>query len=67
MPPGADESEASVRLKYVGVHTDGVDIPELGIVVAHGEIIEVDDAIGKRLATSPDWQVTSRTKKGDEE
>ena len=56
-----------MRLKYVGPHEDGVDIPELGIVVGHGEIIEVDDAIGKRLSTSPDWQVTSRTKKGDEE
>jgi len=54
-----------VRLKYVGVHEDGVDIPELGITVGHGEIIEVDDGIGKRLAESTDWQVTSR-KKGEE-
>jgi hypothetical protein len=51
-----------VRLKYTGPHQDGVDIPELGITVEHGEIIEVDDDVGKRLATSADWQVTSRTK-----
>lgn len=58
-----------MRLKYVGPNTEGVEIPELEAVVAHGEIIEVDDAIGKRLAVSDDWQVTSRTsssKKDDE-
>jgi hypothetical protein len=58
--------EIAMRLKYVGVHQDGVEIPELGIVVAHGEIIEVDDAVGKRLALSDEWQVTSR-KKGEED
>jgi len=57
-----------MRLKYQGVHEDGVEIPELGLVVAHGDIIEVDDAVGKRLAENPDWQVTSRSsKKGDAE
>jgi hypothetical protein len=54
-----------MRLKYVGPHEDGVEIPELGLTVEHGEIIEVDDAVGKRLATSSDWQVTSRTKGDD--
>jgi len=54
-----------MRLKYVGPHTEGVEIPELGITVEHGEIIDVDDTVGKRLAASADWQVTSRTK-GDE-
>ena len=54
-----------MRLKYVGPLTEGVAIPELGLVVEHGEIIEVDEAVGKRLASSADWQVTSRTK-GDE-
>lgn len=61
-----------MRLKYVGTHQDGVEIPELDLVgdsaVKNGDIIEVDDAIGKRLATSSEWQITSRTgKKGDEE
>jgi hypothetical protein len=56
-----------VRLKYVGPHEDGVDIPELGLTVGHGEIVDVDDAIGKRLATSADWQVTSRGKKGEDD
>lgn len=55
-----------MRVKYVGPH-DAVDIPELGITVENGEIIEVDDAVGKRMAASTDWQVTSRTKKGDDE
>lgn len=56
-----------MRLKYVGPHEDGVEIPELGVIVGHGEIIDVEDAVGKRLAASTDWQVTSRTKKGEEE
>lgn len=56
-----------MRLKYVGPHEDGVDIPELGMSVGHGEIIEVDDALGKRLAASTDWQVTSRGKRGADE
>ena len=54
-----------MRLRYNGPHEDGVDIPELGIHVDQGEIIEVDEEMGKRLAGSSDWQVTSRTK-GDE-
>lgn len=54
-----------MRVKYVGPY-DAVDVPELGLVVEQGEIIEVDDAIGKRMAASTDWQVTSR-KKGDDE
>ena len=53
-----------MRLKYLGPF-EAVEIPELGITVAADEIIEVDDTIGKRLALSADWQVTSR-KKGDE-
>ena len=53
-----------MRLKYNGPHENGVEIPELGITVEHGEIIEVDDAVGKRLAANADWQVTSRTEKG---
>ena len=56
-----------MRLKYVGPHQDGVEVPEAGAVVAHGEIIEVTEDLGKRLATSADWQVTSRPKKGEEE
>lgn len=58
-----------MRLKYCGPHEDGVDVPELGRdePVALGEIIEVDDELGKRLARNSDWQVTSRTKKGDDE
>jgi len=61
-----------MRLKYVGPHEDGVDIPELASGdrptghVDHGEIIDVTDEIGKRLSASTDWQVTSRTK-GDKE
>lgn len=55
-----------MRLKYVGVHEDGVEVPEYRAEpVAHGEIIEVDDALGKRLAASSEWQVTSRTGKDD--
>lgn len=55
-----------MRLKYVGVHEDGVEIPELGgLLVAKDEIIDVDDAIGKRLALSAEWQVTSKTTKKD--
>ncbi len=57
-----------MRIKYVGPHTEGVEVPELGRLVPHGEIIEVDDDIGKRMAMSDDWQVTSRTsKKGEDE
>jgi len=63
-----------MRLKYVGPNTEGVEIPELERVgdnaVKHGEIIDVEDDIGKRLAATDDWQVTSRggssKKEGDE-
>lgn len=58
-----------MRVKYIGTHTEGVEVPALGVLVAHGEIVEVDDDIGKGLAANPaEWQVTSRSsKKGDEE
>jgi hypothetical protein len=54
-----------MRVKYVGPY-DAVEVPELGLTIEQGEIVEVDDAIGKRMAASPDWQVTSR-KKGEED
>lgn len=55
-----------MRLKYVGVHQDGVEVPEIRPEpIEHGEIVEVDDALGKRLAASSEWQVTSRTKGDD--
>lgn len=55
-----------MRLKYCGPY-DAVIVPEVrDDPIENGEIIEVDDAIGKRMATSTDWQVTSR-KKGDDE
>jgi hypothetical protein len=54
-----------MRLKYVGPW-DAVEVPELGRTVEQGEIVEVDEAIGKRMAESDLWQVTSRsTKKED--
>lgn len=56
-----------MRLRYTGVHTEGVEIPSLGITVAHGEIIEVPDDVGKTMAESGEWQTTSRGKKGDED
>lgn len=57
-----------MRIKYTGPLTEGVEVPELdGLIVPHNEVIDVDDAIGKRLALSADWQVTSKTtkKEGD--
>lgn len=54
-----------MRVKYVGPNTEGVEVPELDRVVAFEEIIEVDDDLGKRMAKSDDWQVTSRTSKKD--
>lgn len=58
-----------MRLKYIGPNTEGVEIPSLGITVAHGEIIEVDDDVGKSMADTAEWQVTSRGSKkgGDDE
>lgn len=48
-----------MRLRYNGPHHDGVEIPELGLVVAHGETIDVPDDVGRRLAENPDWQPDS--------
>jgi hypothetical protein len=53
-----------MRLKWNGDQT--LIIPEVGMdPVEPGAIVEVDDALGKRLAQNPDWQVTSR-KKGED-
>lgn len=56
-----------MRIKYTGPHEDGVHVPELGRDVAPGEIIDVPDDIGARMAESADWHVTTRGKKGEEE
>lgn len=54
-----------MRVKYVGP-LEAVEVPEIGAVVARDETVEVDDAIGKRMVESADWQATSRsTKKED--
>lgn len=55
-----------MRVKYVGP-LEAVEIPELGgLIVAKDEIVEVDDAIGKRMAESADWQTTSRSSKKED-
>lgn len=56
-----------MKLRYVGPHTEGVEIPSLGITVAHGESIEVDDAIGKTMAETEEWQPVGRAKKGGDD
>lgn len=54
-----------MRLKYTGPF-DAVIVPEVrDEPIENGEIIDVDDATGKRLELSADWTVTSR-KKGDD-
>lgn len=53
-----------MRVKYVGV-LEAVDVPEIGAVVANGETVEVDEAIGKRMVESADWQATRSSKKED--
>lgn len=56
-----------MKVRYVGPHTEGVEIPSLGITVAQGEAIEVDDEVGKAMAETAEWQSVGRAKKGDDE
>lgn len=45
-----------MRLKYLG--DQPVDIPEIGQIVEPGQIIDVTDDIGARMAESAIWQAT---------
>lgn len=46
-----------MRIKYIGRHTGGVEVPALGAFVAHGETVEVDDDLGESLCCQEsEWQ-----------
>ena len=51
-----------MRLKWMG--DQAVVVPELGRddPIEPGEIIEADTALGRRMAKSPMWKITSRDK-----
>lgn len=54
------------QVRYVGPQTDGVEIPSLGLIVAHGETIEVDDEAYTALLEQPDnWQPAKAAAKDD--
>lgn len=54
------------RLRYVGPHTDGVEIPSLGLLVAHGETVDVDEETYTALLEQPDnWQPVKAAAKDD--
>jgi hypothetical protein len=36
-------------IRYIGPHTDGVEVDAIGAAVAHGETIEVADDLGLSL------------------
>lgn len=44
-----------MKLRYVGPF-EAVSIPELGeLVVAQGDVVDVDDTLGRRMAESEVW------------
>ena len=46
-----------MRIKYIGRHSGGVEVPALAAVVAHGETVEVDDDLGASLCRQEsEWQ-----------
>jgi hypothetical protein len=53
-----------VRVK--SLYDQAVDVPGIGIVEP-GEIIDVDSTMGKRMASSAMWRVTSRSKEEEDD
>lgn len=55
-----------MKVKYVGPHTEGVDIADASgfcAYVAHGDEVEVPDAIGRALLEqSGNWQPANPVK-----
>lgn len=50
-----------LKITYVGPHSDGVEVPDLGCIVDRGETIEVDDDVTalNLLDQSDNWQAAS--------
>jgi hypothetical protein len=60
---GAAVAARKHRVRYIGPHTDGVEIPSLGLIVAHGETVEVDEETYTALCEQPDnWQPVKAAK-----
>jgi hypothetical protein len=53
-----------MRFRYQGPH-DAVDIPALGVIVAHGETIEVTGAIAEEFVKRDDWERVDKPKTKD--
>jgi hypothetical protein len=54
-------------VKYVGPHIDGVDVqvsPGQFVTAAHGEPVDLPDAIAKELTATDNWESESPRKKG---
>lgn len=46
-----------MRIKYIGRHSGGVEVPALDTFVAHGETFDVDDDLGESLCRQQsEWQ-----------
>ena len=60
-----------MRIKYIGRHSGGVEVPALDALVGHGETVEVDDELGASLCRQrSEWQpvkaAPSKQKDADE-
>ena len=44
-----------MKIRYSGPHAS-VEIPGVGIEAKHGELIEVDDEVGKALLEQSTWE-----------
>lgn len=53
-----------MKVKYIGPQMDGVYVPALDADVAHGETVDVDDALGASLCEQTGtWQAVTTTAK----
>jgi hypothetical protein len=53
-----------IAIRYIGPHTDGVEVDAIGTAVAHGETIEVADDLGLSLLEQVgNWEAVEAPKK----
>ena len=57
-----------MKVKYVGVSSAGVELPEYRLVVAHGEQVDLPADVVKELAASGEWSTgKNKPAEGEEE
>jgi hypothetical protein len=51
-------------IEYHGPHSEGVEVPRVGVVAKHGERVTVPDSVGESLIEQEAWRKAGESEEG---